>query len=210
MSLFQVENNESQVSKSDPLENIADYEFATANNVKGLIDDMNTGTQSISSEKEIEEIEESFEFPNFQESEIEQEVSPTQKKIAKDTSHFIVSTVDGLITKALATYAKADVSDLKTDESAIKEISSHFEPYFSASNYNVPPWVMGSITASFVLFDKFKVSSKLRRANIELEQEKQHTKNLEAQIRKLKLEKQEQQLTKEVNDLKKDLKPEDE
>lgn len=209
MSFFEDENTDqnSQALESDPLNNIEDYQFANANNVKSLVDDMNSGTQSISSEQEIEEIEESFELPDFQEPEIEKEVSPTQKKMAKDTSHFIVSTIDGLFTKILASYAKTDVKELQTDEAEIKEISSYFEPYFSADNYNVPPWVMGTVTASFVMFDKFSVSTKLRKANIELELEKKRTKDLEAKIRKLKLEKQEQELEKEVSNLKNDLKP---
>jgi hypothetical protein len=133
------------------------------------------------------------------------EASPAEKKQAQNTSQFIVNTADELISRALSVYAKTDPEKLMADKADIDQIAQHFAPYFGVSNFNIQPWVMGTIVAAFVLFDKFKLATEMRNINIALENEKKRTADLEARIKELELEKKEKELEQKVESLKKEV-----
>ena len=147
---------------------------------------------------------------NLEIPEVETEVSeksPAERRQAQSTAEFVVKTTDDLISRALAAYAKTDVDKLRADPSDIKDISSHFSSYFGASNFDMPPWVMGAIATAFVLFDKFKMAGEIRRINLKLEAEQKKTADLEAEIKRLKLEKTEMELKEQVERLKGEVTP---
>lgn len=173
--------------------------LAKLGGLDGLISDMENQSAKVTDDDFHVEIPDGL-------TETEQaEASPTEKRQAQNTSQFVVTTADELISRALSVYAKTDPERLMADKSDLNEIAKHFAPYFGVSNFNMPPWVMGSVVAAFVLFDKFKLAGELKRVNTQLEKEKKRTADLESRIRELELEKKEKELEQKVESLKKEV-----
>lgn len=149
-------------------------------------------------------------IPDFSEltPEPDPEPTPGQRRRAKSTAEFVVKTSDDVISRLFALYAKTDDPEpLRADESDLKDIAQHFESYFAETNFNMPPWLMGTVVAVFVLADKFKVASQLRKVNIELETERAERQKLEKEIEILKKEKELNTLKITVNNLRKETEP---
>lgn len=192
------ENQNFQSPKIEVLEDNPgiDALISDINRESGQIKDSDFGKEQIPDYSELE--------PTV----IPPEPSPGERRRAKSTAEFVVKTADDVISRLFAMYAKTDNTEaLKADESDLRDVAKHFEVYFGETNFNVPPWLMGTVVAVFILADKFKVAAQLRKVNIELEQERAERVKLQTEIDQLKREKELQTLKITVNNLKKETEP---
>lgn len=175
------------------MSSVASIKKELDNDIEGFVGEMNEESTK------VDDQEFDVEVPDF---EPEQAApSSVETRAAETTSEFIVKTADGFITQGLASYARTDASNLESAPDKVKEIAKHFSPYFISKSAQMPPWVMGIIAVIFLLFDKFKAATAIRKANLETEKHKARVSQLEQEIETLKREKQIKNLKKEVGEL---------
>jgi hypothetical protein len=133
--------------------------------------------------------------------------TPEERRMSITTSVFVVETADQVISKGVAAWAHCDDETLLASQAQIKKVAIYFSPYFGTGKLKLPPWVMGLIAAAILLFDKIKVASEIRKANLALEAEKEKTASLESEISKLQKEIQVSKLTKQAETLRAEVIP---
>lgn len=128
-----------------------------------------------------------------------------QYETSRTTALFVVKTIDQMLSTGIAAYAlEPDPKAFEATKEQLEEISGHLSVYFAENAFNLPPWAMAAIPATFVITKKFNMAGKLRKANLETKKAQDESAELRRELARLKLEKEASELKKEVQNLKQD------
>lgn len=131
--------------------------------------------------------------------------SKYQYETSQATALFLVKTIDQLLSTGIAAYAlEPDPKTFQANKDELNEISGHLSVYFAENSFNLPPWAMAAIPATFVVTKKFNMAGKLRKANLDKKKSEDELKEVRRELERVKLEKQVAEAKNQLNELKQD------